>query len=211
MTDLHGKKSSKENLGKLLESDYDLLLILGDITQFGPVSHVGEVLDFVEQFDLPVYSILGNCDPPGAVDLLENRGVSLHSKVKSFGGLKFVGLGGSNDTPFDTPFELSEAEIGDVLEGLTKNLHGEWILVTHAPPYGTKADKTSEGTHAGSKSIRRIIKSKPPLVNFCGHIHEARSVDTINDTKIVNPGPLGEGYAVKLVYEDEIEIELLKV
>ena len=67
------------------------------------------------------------------------------------------------------------------------------VLVTHQPPYGTLADVAGGFRHVGSESIRAFIEKNKPAVCFCGHIHEAQSVDHIDGTTIINPGPLRKG------------------
>jgi len=71
------------------------------------------------------------------------------------------------------------------------------IYLIHIPPYGTKIDCLFSGVHAGSKSIRKFIEEKQPLLTLHGHIHEAPMVgneyiDKIGNTIIVNPGQYGE-------------------
>lgn len=200
VSDFHGKSSGDSNLEEFLKNEYDLLIIVGDITQLGPASQAHEILDRLDEANIPTLSIPGNCDPKELLDVLEKRNVSLHSKSIEFDDLTFVGFGGSNKTPFGTPFELTEGEIEEELSALTCNVEGDWVLVTHVPPYGTKADLTSDDIHVGSKSVRQIVEDKQPLVNFCAHVHEARSIDEIGRTKIVNTGPISEGYAVEAIF-----------
>ncbi len=210
ITDIHG--SPNGNIKTLLKNNnYDLLLIVGDITQFGPVSEADKILSSLDDIDIPVMAVPGNCDPEGVTSVLEDRNVNIHSESKEIKNYRFVGLGGSNPTPFNTPFELSEKEIRNKLNNLTQNVTENLILVTHAPPHGTEANLTKDGTHAGSKSIRKIIKDKKPIANFCGHIHEARSIDKIGKTKIVNPGPVREGFGAEAVLDGKVEINLIKV
>lgn len=210
ITDLHGK--NPQNIQNFLErKNYDLLLIVGDITQFGPVSKAEKILDDLKTINIPILALPGNCDPRKIVNILEDREVSLHSKSFETDRYNFVGLGGSNSTPFNTPFELSEKEIEKELKKLIPDNTTDWILITHTPPHGTKCDLTSDGTHAGSKAIKKIIEEKTPLVNFCGHIHEARSIDEIGNTKIVNPGPVSEGFGAEALLDDEVEVNLIEV
>jgi Icc-related predicted phosphoesterase len=41
--------------------------------------------------------------------------------------------------------------------------------------------------------VRRIAEEYRPHLLLCGHIHEARGEDTIGPTKVLNPGPFGNG------------------
>ena len=64
------------------------------------------------------------------------------------------------------------------------------ILLTHAPPYGTKTDTLPSGEHAGSTSIRKIIEEYQPTLNLCGHIPESRGIDqigTLTATPVIYP------------------------
>lgn len=211
VSDLHGNSSAGNNLEKLLNNKYDLLLILGDLTHFGPLSQAEEVLDTLSEYGMKVLAIPGNCDPKSIRDVLEEKGINLHLKAIEFRELTFVGLGGSNITPFNTLFEQTEKEIYKKLSNLTDKVRNDCILATHVPPYGTKADLTSDGIHVGSKSLRKIIEEKQPLVNFCGHVHEAQGIDEIGKTKIVNTGPINRGCAVEADINRDSKFNLLEI
>jgi hypothetical protein len=52
--------------------------------------------------------------------------------------------------------------------------------------------------------VREFIERRKPLVCFTGHIHEAPGIDTIGETRIVNPGPLGTRSYAYLDITDKI-------
>ncbi|MBN1274676.1 metallophosphoesterase family protein [Candidatus Woesearchaeota archaeon] len=65
------------------------------------------------------------------------------------------------------------------------------VLVTHAPPDGTKLDRI-HGKHVGNRSVNQAIKLLKPLYAVSGHIHEAEGAeDEIGNTACYNLGPLG--------------------
>ena len=181
LADLHG------NYGKLeafLSYDYDAVIIAGDITNFGPLEPVDSVLS---RFEVPCFAIPGNCDPREIVDVLERSdAVCLHNAWISLGSLTIAGLGGSNETPFGTPFELTEEEIDReltrIVKHMDKNVHN--VLLSHAPPYEVLDDVS--GNNVGSKSIRKHM-AQFDLV-CCGHIHEARGIAEADGVTVVNPG-----------------------
>ncbi len=212
VSDFHGKPESKLNLSKCVErGDFDVLVIIGDLTQFGPISAGEEVLEPVRGLKVPVLCIPGNCDPKSIVEVLEKWGINLHGKRIKLGEWVFLGLGGSNITPFNTPFEFTENEIWENLSSLWKE-DQRAVVVTHAPPFNSSVDLCKGGAHAGSKSVRRFIEEKKPILNLCAHIHEARGVERIGETLVVNPGPLFEGYAAHVVLEGrEARAELLQL
>ena len=210
VADFHGKPSGESNLLKYLEHDYDCLILIGDFTHLGPVSAAEEILDRIK-VRIPMFCVPGNCDPKQIVDTFESRGVNLHKKCVKLGELTFIGLGGSNLTPFNTPFEFTEAEIWEELTALAKGASGGFVLVTDVPPHDTKVDEIQEGTHVGSKSVRQFIEQKQPLLALCAHVHEARNKDELGRTVIVNPGPVTEGYAAAVTIDKGVNVELLKL
>ena len=100
--------------------------------------------------------------------------------------MSIVGVGGSNPTPFNTPFEMTDKQIDDLLHGamkkMEKTVHN--VLLCHAPPFETL--DTVNGQHVGSASIRRHMKSFDLVC--CAHVHEQRGVMDIDGVKMVNPG-----------------------
>lgn len=212
VADFHGKPESRLYLSRCVErKDVDALVIIGDLTQFGPVSAGEEVLEPVRNLRIPVLCVPGNCDPKNIVEVLERWGINLHGKRARLGEWTFLGLGGSNITPFNTPFEFTENEIWEALTSLVRE-DRKVVLVTHAPPFNSSSDLCRGGAHAGSKSVRRFIEERKPVLNLCAHIHEARGIERIGETLVVNPGPLFEGYAAHVVLEgEEARAELLKL
>jgi len=210
--DFHGTATAESNLSKLLERGYDCAILVGDLTEFGPPEVADSILSIAESFKIPVLSVPGNCDPKDVLTVLERHNANLHAKCRKLGEITFVGLGGSNVTPFRTPFELTEAEILEELSSLLAGVKGGWVLVTHAPPFDTKLDELPSGTHVGSKSIRQVVEERQPILLACGHIHEARAVDRLGDTVMVNPGPISKGFAAEAVVTGQgAQVELLQI
>lgn len=135
VSDFHGQTDGINYLKEFLERDYDLLILLGDITQFGPTSEAVKILESIDEVGISTLAIPGNCDPEETIKVLEDKDVNLHLESRELGELTFVGLGGSNITPFGTPFELPEPAIQKKLKKLTQGIEKDWILATHAPPH----------------------------------------------------------------------------
>jgi len=209
VSDFHGQPSANENLLKFLEHGYDCLLLIGDITNFGPLSAAEDLMNRVKAAGVPTLAVPGNCDPKQILEVLDKYGVNLHAKCVELNGINFVGFGGSNLTPFNTPFEFQETEIQEELEKLTCAPDKKMVLVTHAPPFDTAADLTAQGTHVGSKSIRSFIEQRQPVVAMCAHIHEARSTDKLGRTLVVNPGPISKGFAAEIEISSSVSAKLL--
>lgn len=205
ISDIHGEEN--ENLYKYLkENDIDLVLVSGDITDFGPLEFVGQFFDKLAKCDVDIIAIPGNCDPKGICNAINESGVfCLHNNIIAYGDAILFGYGGSNETPFNTPGEIQDNKIyGDVYELLAQydyiyndKVPKVKILLTHAPPYNTKADLIDGGDHVGSQGIQKSIHEFQPDINLCGHIHEAKAIDKLGDkTIIANPGMLKNNGAV---------------
>ena len=209
--DIHG---DYRKIIKYLENNkVDLIIITGDITQFGPAELGEEILNEISSFDVPVLAIPGNCDPESINGKIENsRALNIHGKNLIIKDIGICGFGGSNPTPFNTPLEFQEVEIYDQASKLVKGIADEKIslLVTHAPPYGTKTDILPSGEHAGSTSIRKIIEEYQPSLNVCGHIHESMGIDKIGKTQVVNPGEISKGHGC-LIHIDDKQKDPVKV
>lgn len=203
LSDLHGDYSHVKGLREKA-GDFDAVLIAGDITDFGPDDRV---LDLVEMFSEPVLAIPGNCDNPSILELLDGNTVNLHNSCHTIEGLTFVGLGGSNPTPFNTPFEMSENEIEKNMEKLLDGQKGRLALLSHAPPRNT-TDKVPGG-NVGSEALAGFLGRFDLIV--CGHIHEARGSVKEGETLVVNPGQASKGQAALITINDEIIVEFVDV
>lgn len=208
LTDLHGRYGK---LNSFLELDPDMVVISGDFTDpGGPVEPALEMLDMIE---VPCFAVPGNCDSRDMVGYLEDSGaVSLHGSSIELGDITLYGVGGSNPTPFGTPFELSEEEIDALVTkaraGVKNNVHN--ILVSHAPPKNTLDDVG--GANVGSESLRKHMDFFDLVC--CGHIHDDPGIKEVDGTIVVNPGPAFEGRCAIATIGDEagdIKVEILKV
>jgi Icc-related predicted phosphoesterase len=208
LSDLHSDEAVLEGLRSLLQKErFGLILIVGDITQRGPVSYAEDLLDVLG--GQQVLAIHGNMDTPLVIDVLEKRGIFFHLKKVELGGWNFIGFGGSSPTPFGTPIEYSEEHIYNELSRISMN--SKTILVTHSPPYNSGVDRTSSGVSAGSRAIRRIIEEKKPFMDICGHIHEAEGEAVIGSTRIVKVPAAMREKAVEVSLEEEMGIKVINL
>ncbi len=205
LSDLHGDYSHVEAIRKKA-GNFDAVLIAGDITNFGPDERA---LELFRMFKEPILAVPGNCDNPSILKLLDENTINLHNSYHTLGELTFVGLGGSNPTPFNTPFELSEKKIGEYINALLSKLNKnkKMILLSHAPPLNT-TDKLPRG-NVGSVALARFLSRFDLIV--CGHIHEARGSVRINSTLVVNPGMALKGQGTLITIDDEISVKFIDV
>lgn len=191
--DIHMHLASLTRIDGL--EDAELVLLTGDLTNFGHRGEAAEVLEAVRAINANVLAVHGNLDYPEVKDYLEEQKVSLHGRGLRRGDVHLVGVGGSNPTPFHTPSEYSENELARTIEQGVAELKGHlpFILVSHPPPSGCAADRLKSGLHVGSSAVRRCIVQYAPSLCLCGHIHEARSETTVGSTRVINPGLLRDG------------------
>ena len=206
VSDIHGNETVTEWINSVAEQeDVDCVLVLGDITDFGPNDVAERILGPIKR---DVYAIPGNCDPLDLPEKLSGIAIDMHGRTTNIDGFHIAGLGGSNLTIFDTPFELEEEVIYDMLEPISRD---GMILMVHVPPYGIN-DMIPSGLNVGSPSVLKIVKEFRPILVMSGHIHEDYGVKHIDGTTFVNPGPAKDGmYAVVEVDEGAVSARLFTI
>jgi hypothetical protein len=195
-SDIHGDLRALE---RIVAQPADVYIAAGDLSTFGrALDRCGEVLKPLGE---RVWVLPGNhetadenrtfCEKFGFVDF--------HRRVRSLpsatGATQWAGLGYSNITPFNTPGEYSETEIGKALAEFDeiKPLY----LVVHFPPLSTKLDEFAPGKHGGSPTLRTWVERVQPVYLFCGHIHEcAGRSDQVGTTQCFNVGK--QGYTLEI-------------
>jgi len=209
-SDLHGSETAAAEIHtKSLECKANLVVICGDITHFGSVGQAEKLLRKISVSDIPVLFVPGNCDSPSLISLTDLEGIhNIHGCSRIVDGICFGGIGGSSPSPFNTPFELSEERICQILDGISFDSVGcSWrILVSHSPPLDTSLDRTRFGLHVGSRSVRGFIEKEQPDLILCGHIHESRGKDHLGGSVIVNPGSARHGSYAVVNLTEEIHI-----
>ena len=140
-----------------------------------------------------------------------------------------ISIGYSTYTPWDTPREVSDEELGVMIEEMIAKVAepGKSIFNFHDPPSNSTLDTcpkldwdTDPPTPiveagqiimhgAGSKSVRSAIEKYQPLLGLHGHIHESQSVAKIGKSTCINPGSeYGEGVlrgCIVIMNEGKIE------
>ncbi len=202
LADIHGQVSALDRLSALI-SAADLILIAGDLTEFGGSEDMTNMLSPLAGKEGRVAAVGGNCDKAMARDVLEAAGYSVDGRFKRFSGepgtLTVVGAGGGQFRAGLTPFERRDGELHAAIEDAMRSLdessepHPLLMAISHTPPHGTDADLRN-GSHVGSKALRHMMDALAPQAWVCGHIHESRSVSRTGKTLVINPGPLREGY-----------------
>ena len=208
ITDLHGRISALE---RIMEDagDADVLLLGGDITDFGTPNVAEQLVRCAQQQCGTVFAVSGNCDSKAIDDRLIELGVSLYGRGVVHQEIGFYGV--SAMPPWmGNMYELTEAEIDAALCTGHGQLTTRWqdVLLSHTPPRDTRLDETRTGQHVGSVSVGEFIEGASPSLVVCGHIHESRGIDYIGSTTIVNCGPAYRGYYAVAEVDTEVTVQL---
>ncbi len=209
VSDLHGEADRISRLRHEAEAA-DMLLIAGDITNFGGRAEAARVLETCSSLGLPLFLVHGNCDTAEAVRVIGAQEGALHLASRLFSGFRLAGIGGSLPGPVQTPSTLDEEDFEKELRELEiPRDETPLIFVSHQPPHGTCADKVMKIRHIGSTALARWSEEAEPLVHICGHIHESACVGRMGRTVLVNPGSFRDGrYAVVRIAGGKAEAEL---
>jgi len=201
----------------------DLIILNGDLTNYGGPKETKTVLDDIMKINPNVLAQFGNIDRRDVNDYLEKLGINLHGQARLVQReVCLIGVGGSNFTPFHTPSEFPEKELtqfadrafrqGQEFISLAEPLLNRKIpriLISHVPPFNTEVDKLHNGKHVGSKAIRSVIELYQPELCVTGHIHEAKGTDKILKTPVYNHGMLRQGGWVTIdIRQSQLEITL---
>ncbi len=194
ITDIHGDRKHFDRI--LAEAGaVDVILLGGDLTNFGTPDEAQYFVDRAREACPTVFAVAGNCDSPEIDDRFKVLGVSLFGLGKIHDDVGFYGV--SAMPPWmGNMYEITEDEIAAALDhGLSEVSNAaRHVVLSHPPPRKTKVDLTRDEAHVGSTAVRELVDRHQPQLVICGHIHEARGVDQIGGTAIVNCGPAFCGY-----------------
>ena len=235
ITDLHQSSAALERIladAATAAGSPDLVLLGGDITQFGPpedaerlvrqaqAAAVGTVPIFgpareasPRKWDCPlpltVLAVAGNCDSPAIDRRLVELGISLHGRGLVRGDVGIHGL--SAIPPWQRKmYQFTEEELADALRAGYAQLAGaaHHVVLAHVPPRGGKLDRTHFFQHVGSKALRAFIEETQPELVVCGHIHEGRGIEQLGRTTVVNCGAAFAGHYALAEVGDKVQVEL---
>jgi Icc-related predicted phosphoesterase len=195
LSDIHGEGAG---LARVLDASpgIDAVILVGDLTHLGGPGEAASVVEPLLASRVRVLAIPGNMDRPDVLEWLDARALSLHGRGVSLGDVGFFGLGGSNPTPFGTPFEVADDAARRLLEAAWPSVAASRcrVLVSHAPPYGTPLDRGPARRHVGSSVVRSFLESHPVDLCLSGHIHEAGGREgTVGAARCVNLGAFKNG------------------
>jgi len=195
VADIHGSQYKLNIVLKNIERfSPDIVVICGDITQFGPGEMAKTLLDQIPVETLAVTGNIDSDDVKKGIDSSKATNIEMKKIVKK--GVPFVGISGTK------PDEFQFLEDKKIIDEKT-------VIVSHVPPYGFQ-DKIFIGFHAGSKELREIVDKYQPRLVLCGHIHEDPGYIENNGCIVVNcsMGKRGEGVIIEI--NKKISVEMIE-
>ena len=188
----------------------DLLIVGGDITTGGSPDDAETAIEQWRPLAPRLLALAGNMDSAVIDARLAELGVGLDARGVVFGEVGVCGVSAAPISPLRTPYELDDEELERRVESAFAAVAECRIRIfcPHAPPEGTACDRLRDGRHVGSVVVRRAVEREQPDLVLCGHIHEARGVDKIGRTRIVNPGPVAAGHYAAVDVDGELSVSL---
>jgi Icc-related predicted phosphoesterase len=185
VADIHGAQYRLNLVLKNIERySPDLVVICGDITQFG----AGELAkNFLDQIPVETLAITGNIDTADvSKGIDDSKAINIEMKRVVKKGIPFVGINKALLKEFKN---IDEKKLLDETS----------VLISHEPPHGAQ-DKIFLGMHSGNKELKEIVEKYSPRLLLCGHIHEDPGFTKIGKTIVVNcsMGKRGEGALIDI-------------
>ena len=168
----------KESINIIQNSQYDICLILGDISN----RDIVEILKYVPYGK--IYGLLGNHD--GLDRFKESNIRNLNGKVITINGVRIAGLQGSHRYKEGDYGMYTHEESLEIAEKMEK----ADILVSHDRPF---IRDTGDNVHDGLKGITYYCYKNKVKLEIHGHLHEENKEFLKNGTKVMGL------YKVKLV------------
>jgi len=191
-TDIHGSQAALKRIGQKIKAQKpDLLVCAGDISIF---EHgIGIILRKLNGLGKKIIMVHGNHEDDSTFrkySKIFRNIIFIHKNYHIENNLLFLGFGGGGFSSTDREFEkISKIKFKKIIK---ENQDKKIILVTHAPPYGTRLDRLGK-SHVGNKSFRHFIEKYKIDLAVSGHLHENfGKEDKIKNTEVVNPGPFGK-------------------
>jgi len=189
LSDIHGDKKFMEEMAeKGQKENVDLVVIAGDIVDFG-----GDLDGLIGPFKkngLEVAIMPGNHEGMAEINFLVER-----YKIKNLHGYSIkkgdVGIFGCGYGDVG-PHPLDEESFFKTLQKAHDNLVDvkKKIMVSHVQPSDCLIGL---GIFPGSASVRKAVEEFKPDIHICGHVHETEGIEEkIGDTRVINVGKSGK-------------------
>jgi uncharacterized protein len=189
----------------------DLVLLGGDLTNFGTTTDVENIVQIAQSANFPVLAVAGNCDSAPIDQRLSDLGVSVAGRGTI---INDVGIQGLSAAPpwHKGMYGFPEEDLARHLQdGYRQIQNARWhVVLSHVPPRGLKLDRTHFFQHVGSSALREFVEKTQPALVVCGHIHESRGVELVGRTTVVNCGPAASGYYALAELSEQVHVDMCR-
>ena len=195
ISDLHAKNDILDKMDAQFK-EADAVLFAGDFAEcFKPETGADALHNLCLKHDT-IFSVLGNCDSPDFVEILEEKDVSVQKSLVFHDGLAFAGSGGATIFTGKTEFEREEDDIlsdFDIVlnacnESGDKSLWNKVILISHNPPKNTICDAVNPELHVGSQKFADFIFDKKSSFAQVTHHHVHNMFSSIRPVSVSAEG-----------------------
>jgi Icc-related predicted phosphoesterase len=202
VADIHGSQYRLNILLKNIEKyNPDIVIICGDITQFGPRD---VAINILNQINKPTFAIHGNIDTNEVIEAIDDsNATNIHLKKLVVNNFNIIGFGGEIQISNNLKIKVDKS-----YKTLDELLNESSIIVSHVPPFGLQ-DRIFLGLNSGSKNLRKIIDEYNPLLVLCGHIHENPGYMNYKKTTIVNCSIGKKGGGALIDLNNKIKVKML--
>jgi Icc-related predicted phosphoesterase len=199
LSDIHNQTVTLNSILKEVQKSPNppkTCLIAGDITNFGSYEDLNSILNIISQKFRDTYFILGNCDPFFDFEEISMDAMYVESTPHKIDFFTIIGFG-NHDPKINHKLLKKLEKAGEKL-----------CLLSHTPPFGTKADMVSFDRHAGSRTLREAIeKYQNIFLIISGHIHDSPVVSMSDRYTVINPGPVTRGYYALIDINEDFSVD----
>lgn len=188
--DMHCSPTSFERVAnRAKKEDIDGVICAGDLSIFG--TGIETMLKKLDKIGKPIFIVPGNHEAGTGLrelcGLFKNL-VYMNKRMVKFKDATLIGCEGNGFTMADPEFQKWGKKVAKKIRD-KENV----VLITHAPPYGTKLD-VIDRQHLGNRAVKYFLDKNPSVkVAVSGHFHETQGLeDKVNNARLVNPGPNGK-------------------
>ena len=163
--------------------------------------------DRLQPLNIPCFVSPGNDDDREVAEILDQAEwvTNPEGDMIDISGHEMISWGWSNPTPWNTPREQNEEDLGARLDAMASRLRDPEAAIFnfHCPPYQSGLDDApaldanmkpiTSGGHlqllpVGSTAVREVIERYQPLLGLHGHIHDCRAMKRLGRSMCINPG-----------------------
>ncbi len=201
--DIHGSQHRLNLiLGQITKQRPDLVILCGDLTQYGPAE---TATAFLNQIPVQTLAVPGNIDTPDVGDgITHSNATNIDRRRVIINGIPFIGLGGRPSPNI----AAAPIQTGDGTKPIEELLDASSVLVTHVPPYKTM-DRMALGPHGGNKGLRRLVEDRQPRLVLSGHIHEDPGIAHVGATMVINCSLARRYEGALIVIDDAVTATML--